>query len=41
MTATARGTASDLVLALYGRLPVGSLQLDGDPRLFELFRDWD
>jgi uncharacterized protein (TIGR03083 family) len=41
VTATARGTASDLVLALYGRLPVGSLQLDGDPRLFELFRDWD
>jgi uncharacterized protein (TIGR03083 family) len=39
--ASARGTAAELVLALYGRIPIDSLQLDGDRRLFDLLRDWD
>jgi hypothetical protein len=39
--ASARGTASELVLALYGCIPVGSLKLDGDRRLFDLFLAWD
>jgi len=39
--ASLRGTASELVLALYGRLPVGSLELDGDRRLFDLLLAWD
>ncbi|MEW2487012.1 maleylpyruvate isomerase family mycothiol-dependent enzyme [Streptomyces sp. NPDC048411] len=39
--ASARGTASELVLALYGRIPVDSLKLDGDRRLFDLLLAWD
>ncbi|MDQ0989483.1 maleylpyruvate isomerase N-terminal domain-containing protein [Streptomyces sp. V3I7] len=39
--ASARGTAGELVLALYGRIPVDSLKLDGDRRLFELLQAWD
>lgn len=39
--ASLRGTASELVLALYGRIPVDSLQLDGDRRLFDLLLAWD
>jgi uncharacterized protein (TIGR03083 family) len=39
--ASARGTAGEVVLALYGRIPFDSLQLDGDRRLFDLLRDWD
>jgi uncharacterized protein (TIGR03083 family) len=39
--ASLRGTASELVLALYGRLPVDSLKLDGDRRLFDLLLAWD
>ncbi len=39
--ASARGTASELVLAMYGRLPVDSLKLDGDRRLFDLLVAWD
>ena len=35
------GTASDLVLFLYERIPLDSLQLDGDPGLFDLFHAWD
>ena len=31
--AALRGTAGELVLALYGRIPVDSLKLDGDRRL--------
>ncbi|HEU5471278.1 MAG TPA: maleylpyruvate isomerase family mycothiol-dependent enzyme [Actinophytocola sp.] len=38
--ASLRGTASQLVLALYGRAPVDSLKLDGDRRLFDLFIAW-
>jgi len=38
--AAARGTASELVLALYGRVPVSSLALDGDQRLFDLLAAW-
>ncbi|MFD3498067.1 maleylpyruvate isomerase family mycothiol-dependent enzyme [Streptomyces sp. NPDC058676] len=36
-----RGTASELVLALYGRIPVDSLKVDGDRRLFDLLLAWD
>ena len=39
--ASARGTASELVLALYGRMPVDSLELDGDRRLFDQLIAWD
>ncbi|MET8804473.1 maleylpyruvate isomerase family mycothiol-dependent enzyme [Streptomyces sp. NPDC004546] len=40
-TASARGTAGELVLALYGRIPVDSLKLDGDRRLFDLLQAWE
>lgn len=39
--ASARGTAGDLVLAFYDRIPIDSLQLDGDPGLFELLWAWE
>jgi uncharacterized protein (TIGR03083 family) len=39
--ASARGTASELVLAFYRRVPVDSLELDGDRRLFDLLMAWD
>ncbi|MGW7413470.1 maleylpyruvate isomerase family mycothiol-dependent enzyme [Streptomyces sp. NPDC054863] len=39
--ASLRGTASELVLALYGRTPVDSLKLDGDLRLLDLLWAWD
>jgi hypothetical protein len=37
----ARGTASDLVLVFYGRIPLESLTIDGDRRLLDLLVDWD
>lgn len=39
--ASLRGTASDLVLALYGRVSVDSLKLDGDQRVFDQLLAWD
>lgn len=39
--ASARGTASELVLTLYGRVAVDSLKLDGDHRLFDQLIAWD
>ncbi len=39
--ASARGTANELVLAMYGRNPVDSLELDGDRRQFDLLVAWD
>ncbi|MEV0414985.1 hypothetical protein AB0I68_30350 [Streptomyces sp. NPDC050448] len=39
--ASARGTAAELVLAMYGRIPVDALELDGDRRLFDLLVAWD
>ncbi|MGW0614763.1 hypothetical protein [Streptomyces sp. NPDC002788] len=33
-------TAGELVLALYGRIPAGSLKLDGDRRQFDLLMAW-
>ena len=39
--ATLQGTAGELVLALYDRIPVNSLKADGDPRLFDLLLAWD
>jgi uncharacterized protein (TIGR03083 family) len=40
-TASVRGTASDLVLMLYDRVPIESLELHGDRRQFDLLRAWD
>ncbi|WP_033443033.1 maleylpyruvate isomerase family mycothiol-dependent enzyme [Saccharothrix sp. NRRL B-16314] len=39
--ASLRGTASELVLVFYGRIPVNSLELDGDPRLFDQLVAWN
>lgn len=39
--ASARGTAAELVLALYKRIPFDSLQLEGDGHQLDLFRDWE
>ncbi|WP_433717078.1 maleylpyruvate isomerase family mycothiol-dependent enzyme [Actinoplanes sp. CA-051413] len=38
---SARGTASDLVLMFYGRIPLDSLDLGGDRRIFEQLIAWD
>ncbi|MFK4599803.1 maleylpyruvate isomerase N-terminal domain-containing protein [Streptomyces pristinaespiralis] len=38
---SARGTASDLVLAFYGRIPMDSLKLEGDRHIFDLLEEWD
>jgi uncharacterized protein (TIGR03083 family) len=35
------GTASDLVLLFYGRIPLDSLKMDGDRRLYDLLVAWD
>ncbi len=39
--AAAHGTAGDLVLVLYDRVPLDTLRIDGDRRLFEQLRAWD
>jgi uncharacterized protein (TIGR03083 family) len=39
--ASLRGTAGELVLALYGRIPVDSLTSDGDRHLFDQLLAWD
>lgn len=39
--ASLRGTASELVLVFYGRVPVDSLKLDGDGRIFDQLIAWD
>ena len=39
--ASARGTASDLVLFFYGRIPLDSLQFEGDSRIFDQLAAWD
>ncbi|WP_329166390.1 maleylpyruvate isomerase family mycothiol-dependent enzyme [Streptomyces sp. NBC_01717] len=39
--AALRGTAGELVLAQYGRIPVDSLKLDGDRRLLDLLWAWN
>ncbi|WAZ19257.1 maleylpyruvate isomerase family mycothiol-dependent enzyme [Streptomyces cinnabarinus] len=40
-TASARATAGELVLTLYGRIPVDSLKIDGDRVLFDLLDAWE
>ncbi|GAA2214271.1 maleylpyruvate isomerase family mycothiol-dependent enzyme [Nonomuraea monospora] len=40
-SASARGTAGELVLSLYDRIPFDALELDGDRRLFEQLSAWD
>ncbi|NBE83217.1 maleylpyruvate isomerase family mycothiol-dependent enzyme [Micromonospora sp. NEAU-HG-1] len=39
--AAARGAAGEVVLVLYDRIPIDSLQLDGDRRQFDLLRAWE
>ncbi|WP_042412703.1 maleylpyruvate isomerase family mycothiol-dependent enzyme [Streptacidiphilus anmyonensis] len=39
-TVTAHGTASELVLALYGRMPMESLDIEGDREVLTLLRAW-
>lgn len=39
--ASARATASELVLVFYDRLPLDTLQVDGDGRLMQQLHDWD
>ncbi|KQM81353.1 maleylpyruvate isomerase N-terminal domain-containing protein [Agromyces sp. Leaf222] len=39
--ASARGTASDLVLFFYDRIPLDSLEFDGDRRIFDQLAAWD
>ncbi|GAA1403317.1 maleylpyruvate isomerase family mycothiol-dependent enzyme [Catellatospora coxensis] len=39
--ASARGTASDLVLFFYGRIPLDSLKCEGDRRIFDQLAAWD
>lgn len=39
--ASIRGAASELVPAMYGRIPLGSLELDGNRRVIDLLVDWD
>ena len=38
---TTRSTAAELVLVVYGRLPLETLQIAGDKRVLEQIRDWD
>jgi len=38
---SAEGTASDLVLALYARIPMDSLKVDGDARIFDQLFAWN
>ena len=40
-SASATGTASDLVLWFYGRIPADTLKLDGDPQIFDQLIAWD
>ena len=39
--ATLTGSAGELVLALYGRVPVGLLKVEGDRRMFDRLLEWD
>jgi len=39
--ASVRGTASDMVLWLYDRIPIESMQPHGNRRVFDLLRAWD
>ncbi|MFD0316412.1 maleylpyruvate isomerase family mycothiol-dependent enzyme [Streptomyces flavalbus] len=39
--ATLHGTASDLVLFMYGRLPASAIQITGDAGVIDLLRDWE
>jgi hypothetical protein len=40
-SASAWGTAHELVLILHGRIPFDALKLDGDRRLFDQLSAWD
>jgi uncharacterized protein (TIGR03083 family) len=39
--ASLRGTASELVLCFYNRIPVNALKLEGDPRIFDQLIAWE
>lgn len=36
-----QGSASDLVLAMYGRIPVDTLEIGGDPKVLDRLLNWD
>ena len=38
---SARGSASGLVLSMYGRIPPRSLEIEGDPRILDRLVAWD
>ncbi len=38
--ATVRGAAGDLILALYGRIPLDRLTVDGDGTVIDQLRTW-
>lgn len=38
---SAWGTAHELVLAMYGRIPLDALKLEGDRRILDLLVEWD
>jgi uncharacterized protein (TIGR03083 family) len=38
--ATVRGPASDILLALYGRIPLAALRIDGAPEVVEQLQAW-
>ncbi|GAA3744920.1 maleylpyruvate isomerase family mycothiol-dependent enzyme [Micromonospora maritima] len=39
--ASVRGTASELVLSFYGRIPLDSLHVEGDRALFDRLAEWE
>ncbi|WP_328444492.1 hypothetical protein OG780_03380 [Streptomyces sp. NBC_00386] len=38
---SAQGAAGELVLVLYGRVPVDSVKVDGEKRILDLLKAWD
>src|SRR4051794_33690328 len=40
VAATVRGPASDILLALYSRIPLSRLQIDGDAGLIDRLQAW-
>jgi hypothetical protein len=37
---TVSGSASDILLALFGRVPLDRLRIDGDATVFDELRSW-
>jgi uncharacterized protein (TIGR03083 family) len=38
--ATVRGSATDILLALFGRIPLATLTIEGDPTVVDQLKDW-